>query len=215
MHVLKFNLIQQGGPLVMVLLVLGFVGLVFAIERFLYLHKDQIRAKEFLTGVKNLLKKRRLVEALTVCEETAGPVACIIKTALLNYNQPEAKLVAEVQTTALLEVPNLERRINTLAMIAKIAPLVGLLGTVISFYQGYGMIFEEGAYADMQLLAEYVGRALVTTIIGLLISILAYMAYHFLMGRVKSLIHDMEWVGHEIIQFLLRDLPEDKEDSLI
>lgn len=211
MNILKFNLVQQGGPLVVVLLVLGFIGLVFAIERFLYLHKDQIRAKEFLAGIKNLIKKRRLVEALTVCEETTGPVAHLVKTALLNYNQPETKLVAEVQKTALLEVPNLERRVGTLAMIAKIAPLIGLLGTVIALYQGYKMIFGEGTYVDMQLLSKYVANALITTIVGLLLSILAYMAYHFLMGRVKSLVHDMEWVGHEVVQFLLRDLPDENE----
>lgn len=211
MDILELNLIEKGGPILWVLLFIAFLGLVLSVERFMYLHKDQIRAGEFLTGIKNLLRKRRLIEALTVCEETPGPVANIVKAALLNYNQSKSYMLEQLQTAALVQIPNLERRISSLSMIAKVAPLIGLLGTLVAIYQGYMNVFAQGAYADMTQLSVFISQALVTTIVGLMISIVAYMVHHFLMGRVKSLVHDMEWVGHDIMQFLLKDLPEEEE----
>ena len=77
MLALDLNLFVKGGPMIWVLLVIGFIGLVIFIERTLYLHRGQIRSTAFIGGIKNILAKRRIVEALTVCEETPGPVAAV------------------------------------------------------------------------------------------------------------------------------------------
>lgn len=191
------------------LFIIGLIGFVIAIERMLYLHKEQIRTGEFISGIKNLLRKRRLVEALTVCEETPGPVSNVIKAALLNYNQEEPKMLADIQIAALVEIPNLERRIGTIATIAKISPLIGIMGTIISVYQGFNVLQSEGPYANISMLSGFVSQALLTTAAGLLIAIISYLVHHFLVGRVHALVHDMEWVGHDIMQFLLRDFPEE------
>ena len=94
-----------------VLLVLGVVGLVFFVERTLYLHRGQIRAKAFIDGIKNILAKRRIVEALTVCEETPGPVAIVVKAALLHAHDDADQMRFAVQEAAVVELPVLERRI--------------------------------------------------------------------------------------------------------
>lgn len=204
------NLFQQGGPLMWPLLILAIIGLTLAIERTIYLHKGKIRAAEFLAGIKNLVRKRRLIEALTVCEETTAPVSSIIKAALVNYDQPEEKMTAAVQSAALVQIPNLERRVNTLSMIAKVAPLIGLLGTVLALYLSFKVLGQEGPYANAAMLSKYVAQAMISTATGLLIAIIAWLFYHFLSGRIRALIYDMEWVGHDILQFLLRDLPEEE-----
>src|SRR4051812_49255638 len=128
-----FTLFIKGGPMMWVLAALGLLGLMLVIERTLYLHRGQIRAREFVEGLKNILAKRRLVEALTVCEETPGPVAAVVKTALLHADDSADVMRFHVQATAVIELPAIERRLGSIAAIAQVAPLVGLLGTLLGF----------------------------------------------------------------------------------
>tara|TARA_B100001248_G_scaffold220746_1_gene176674 strand:+ start:121335 stop:122015 length:681 start_codon:yes stop_codon:yes gene_type:complete len=213
MNFLDFSLLDRGGILMWPLLLLSLFGFAFFVERLFFLHKGQIRSGHFLDGIKNLLRKRRLLEALTVCEETPGPVATIVKVALLNYDQPETKMRAEVQATALVEIPILERRVGTIAMIAKIAPLMGLLGTVMALLKAFSLMQASGPYMHVANFSQSVAEALITTATGLAIAIVAYLGHHFLHGRVRALVHDMEWVGNNIIQFVLRELPEEEQSA--
>src|SRR3954462_15195104 len=105
------NLLAKGGPIVWVLLALGLLGLMLFIERTLYLHRGHIGAKAFVDGLKNILAKRRLVEALTVCEDTPGPVAAVVKAALLHADDPADAMRFQVQEAAIIELPALERRL--------------------------------------------------------------------------------------------------------
>src|SRR5471032_1889960 len=123
--------LARGGPMIWFLLGLGLVFVVLFIERALYLHRVQIRSTAFLAGIKNILAKRRLVEALTVCEETPGPVAAVVKAALLHADDGADAMRFHVQEAAVVELPALERRIGAIGAIAQVAPLVGLLGTVL------------------------------------------------------------------------------------
>ena len=214
MEIFSLNIIDKGGLMMWPMIFISLLGLMFTIERAIYLHKGKIRAGEFLAGIKNLLEKNRLVEALTVCEETPTPVSNVIKAALLNHDQPEEKMVAAVEAAAFAEMPNLQRRIGTLAMIARIAPLMGLAGTVISVYMGISALEADGNFVNAAILSKFIGEALIATATGLVIAIIAWIVHHFLDGRVRSIVHDMEWVAHDILQFLLSEAPEQslKED---
>lgn len=214
MEIVRLSLMQKGGPMMWPLLIMSFIGVLLAVERMLYLHRGQIRAGEFISGIKNLLRKRRLVEALTLCEETLGPIPKVVKAALLNYDQPEGKIRDAVQSAAFVEVPNLERRTASIGIIAKIAPLMGLLGTIIALVQAFFEVQREGGYTEPVVLTQFVAQAMISTAVGIGIAILAYLVYHLILGRVRALVHDMEWVAHDIMQFLLRDLPEDVEPNL-
>src|SRR3982750_323634 len=140
-----FSHFTKGGPMMLVLGALGLLGLMLFIERTLYLHRGQIRAREFVDGIKNILAKRRLVEALTVCEETPGPVAAVVKAALLHAHDDETRMRHAVQEAAIVELPALERRLGAIAAIAQVAPLVGLLGTILGFI-GLFTAFGRGGY---------------------------------------------------------------------
>jgi biopolymer transport protein ExbB len=201
----SLDLVDKGGPMIWPLMILALMGLVLTFERAIFLHKGKIRAGEFLSGIKNLLSKRRLVEALTVCEETASPVANVVKAALVNFEETAETMRNAVEAAAIIEVPNLERRVNTLTLIAKVAPLLGLLGTAVGVYGAYSTVSVEGPYANVALFSEFIAQALLSTVVGLAIAVVAYLAHHFLSNRVDSLIHDMEWVGHDILQFMASD----------
>lgn len=207
MNLFDLTLLERGGPMMWPLFALSLLGCVFFLERALFLHKGQIRTAEFVEGIKNLARKRRILEALTVCEETPGPVAAVVKAALRHYQEDETRLRNAIQAMALVEIPTLERRLGTIAVIAKISPLLGLLGTVLSMLRGFQRMESGTSYSDLASFSDVIASALVSTASGLAIAVLAYLAYHFLHGRVRALVHDMEWVGNEMLQFLLVDLP--------
>ena len=187
-----------------VLLLISAVGLVVFVERALYLHRGHIRSTEFLEGIKNLVQKRRLVEALTVAEETPGPVASVIKAGLLHYDDGEEKIRSAIQEAALVEIPALERRIGSIGAIAQIAPLLGLLGTVLGMVETFYQFEQAGVYANTALLSSGLWQAMLTTAGGLAVSIAAHLGHHFLAGRVRALVYDMEWVGTDLVEFLVR-----------
>jgi biopolymer transport protein ExbB len=200
MDYLQQTFILQGGPVMYPLLFVSLLGFVLFIERALFLHKGQIGTEDFLSGLKNLVGKKRLVEALTLCEDTPGPMARIVKSALLHYGESSASIRSAIQSAAIIEIPVLERRIGTLAALARAAPLLGFLGTVIAALQAlYQLEASSGNSGEFsRLLAE----ALITSASGLAIAVMATLAHHFLSGRVRALVHDFEWVGHNIHEFL-------------
>lgn len=188
-----------------VLLVLGVFALVLGIERTLYLHRGQIKAKAFIDGIKNILAKRRLVEALTVCEETPGPVAAVVKAALLHADDRAESMRFHVQEAAVIELPALERRLGSIAAIAQVAPLVGLLGTVLGMVTTF-LAFEKGGnYATAGALSAGMWQALLAAAGSLMLAIPAHLAHHFLSGRVRAIVRDVEWSGNEIMKFLLTE----------
>jgi biopolymer transport protein ExbB len=203
MEAFNFSLLAQGGPMMIVLLVMAVTGLVLFIERLLFLHRGQIRSTAFLDGIKNILAKRRVIEALTVCEETPGPVAAVVKAALLNVRADSDRMRFAVQEAGIVEIPALERRLGSIAAIAQIAPLVGLLGTLLGMATTFHAFMSGGSeYATALALSTGMWQALLVSIGGLAIAIPAHLGYHFLSGRVRAIVRDVEWAGNEIMRFL-------------
>ena len=205
MTAFSYSVFAKGGPVMWLLVLLGVVAVVIFIERTLFLHRAQIRTTEFLNGIKNLLQKDRLMEALTLSEETPGPVAKLVKAGLRHAGDDESTMRFAVQEAALAELPVLERRISALAAIAQIAPLFGLLGTLLGMITTFRLFNQGGNYATPAVLAGGMWEALLTAAAGLLVAIPVHLGRHFLTGRVRALVQDMEWAGNELMQFLLRE----------
>jgi len=164
-----------------------------------------LRSKSVLTHEREIeiLAKRRVVEALTVCEETPGPVAAVVKAALLHADEDAEKMRFYVQEAAVVELPALERRLGSIAAIAQVAPLVGLLGTILGMIATF-LAFEKD-YASASVLAKGMWQALLCAAGSLIIAIPAHLAHHFLTGRVRAIVRDVEWAGNEIMKYLLID----------
>jgi biopolymer transport protein ExbB len=194
------SVLASGGPMMWVLLAFGLMLAVLFIERALYLHRGQIRSTAFVSGIKNILAKRRLVEALTVCEETPGPVAAVVKAALLHADDDAEAMRFHVQEAAVVELPALERRIGAIGAIAQVAPLLGLLGTVLGMISTFSAFQHD--YATSSALAHGMREALFCAAGGLMLAIPAHLALHFLNGRVRAIVRDMEWSGNEIMKYL-------------
>jgi len=126
-------LLANGGLMLWFILLVSAVAVVVFIERFLHFHRAQINSTEFLNGVRTVLKRDNVVEALSICDATPGPVARLVKTAILNRDHGRERVREALEEAGLAEVPRLEEMLNLLATIAQFAPLLGLLGTVLGF----------------------------------------------------------------------------------
>src|ERR1700688_3061208 len=126
-------LIFKGGPMLWVILMASAVAISVFIERVLHCHRAQINSAEFLNGVRTVLKRDNVVEALSICDATPGPVSRLVKTAILNRDHGRERVREALEEAGLAEVPRLEEKLNLLATIAQLAPLLGLLGTILGF----------------------------------------------------------------------------------
>lgn len=177
------------------------LGCVFFFERLIFLHKGQVRPEVFLQGIKNLLMKGRLIEAVTLCQETPGAVANLIKVCLVSYQNKEEHISDILKSQALLELPMLRKRIESLRVMGQLSSLIGLIGTVFFLLKGFWGLGSLQAYTHLTSFSPYIISALSITLLGLIEMFLFYSAYHFLMGRVRALIFDMEWAVSEILLF--------------
>lgn len=210
----ELSLLARGGPMMWVILILAVIAVMLFTERLLFLHRGQIRSTEFVDGVKNILKKRRIVEAILVCEETPGPVAAVVKAALVHAGDDEVRMRYAVQDAAVVELPALERRLGSIAAIAQVAPLVGLLGTILGMVVTFGAFMEGGEYATARALAGGMWQALVTAGAALALAIPAHLAHHLLQGRVRAIVRDVEWAGNEIMRYLLTEYRQNKGEGV-
>ncbi|PWM28213.1 MAG: MotA/TolQ/ExbB proton channel family protein [Verrucomicrobia bacterium] len=204
------NVFQLGGPMMIPLAALGFVGVLIFTERLLYLHKGQIRAEEFVSGIKSILKKKRVLEALTLCDETVGPVPRVVKAALLSADESAEAMSQAVNAAAVNEFSLIERRVASVALVAKIAPLLGLMGTVVALLEMFYAMGQSGSYVSASEFSGQIYAALLSTATGLFICILGWLGYSFLNGRVRALAHDIEWAANETMLFILRGMPDNE-----
>src|SRR6516162_9615855 len=134
------ELLKHGGPMMYLLVVVSAVAVSVFIERLLHYHRAQINSAEFLAGVRNVLKRENVVEAISICDATPGPVARLVKIAVLNRDYGRERVREALEEAGLAEVPRLEEKLNLLATIAQIAPLLGLLGTIIGLMRTFKAI---------------------------------------------------------------------------
>lgn len=178
------------------------VAIAVVIERLLHYHRAQINSTEFLIGVKNVLKRDNVVEALSICDATPGPVARLVKAAILARDRGREGVREALEEAGLMEVPRLEEKLNLLATIAQISPLMGLLGTVMGFIRIYGIMEEQGQYAHGGMLSGGIWQSLICTAAGLAVAIVTYAAYNYLVSRVNSIVLDMEKTSTEVLNLV-------------
>src|SRR5213082_1057158 len=154
-------LLAHGGVMLWLLLLTSAVGVAVFIERFLHCHRAQINSIEFLNGVRIVLKRDNVVEALSICDATPGPVARLVKTAILNREHGRERVREALEEAGLAEVPRLEEKLNLLATIAQLAPVLCLLGTVLGFMSTFEGMEAAGFNAHVGLLSNGIWKALI------------------------------------------------------
>jgi biopolymer transport protein ExbB len=180
----------------------GAVGIVVFIERYFHCHRAQINSTEFLSGVRTVLKRANVVEAISICEATPGPVARLVKTAILNREHGRERVREAIEEAGLAEVPRLEAKLNLLATIAQLAPLLGLFGTIWGFMEVFDQMKAAGLYTNIKDLSTGVWHALICAAAGLAVAIPTHAGYNYLVSRVSSIVLDMERAATEIVNIV-------------
>src|SRR4051812_3707990 len=144
------TLLRDGGPMIWLILLASAVAIVVFVERVLHYHRAQINSMEFLNGVRNVLKRDNVVEAISICDATPGPVARLVKVAILNRDKGRDGVREALEEAGLVEVPPLEDKLNLLATIAQVAPLMGLFGTVLGFIKIFTALQTKTTVPTMQ-----------------------------------------------------------------
>jgi biopolymer transport protein ExbB len=197
-----FSFPADAGPFVWILLALAFLALVFVVERAMFLHRGLVLSSDFIEGVRNNLRAGRPLEALAACEESPGPVPRVVKAALLRSEGNEAAMRAAATEAALLELPVLERRLGTISAIGRVAPLIGLAAAIFSGFHLATALSDGSVYAS--------AKGLFPDILAALANAGCSLAHHFLVGRVRSIVTEMEIAAHSVITFVQHELPEEK-----
>jgi len=204
----KMNLWQvflAGGPVMWPILLCSIFAFGIILEKFLYLRKVSIDVPGFLNSIMEKMKRHETKEALQICEAVKSPMANILKAGILKYDRPRAQIIETIEDASLYEIPRLEKNLNTLATIAHISPLLGLLGTVAGMVNCFHAIQVKAATFHLVSpadLASGIWEALLTTVAGLLVAIPTFVAYNYLVSRVNSFILEMERASTELVNFL-------------
>jgi len=196
------TLLANGGPVIWLILIAAATAAVVFVERALYCHRSQINSAEFLNGVRTVLKRDNVVEAVSICDATPGPVARLVKAAILNRDKGRDRVREAVEEAGLVEVPRLEEKLNLLATIAQIAPLLGLFGTICGFINIFGQIEQSGLYSNIELLSHGIWQALICAAAGIGVAIPAHAGYNYLVSRVNKIVLDMERAAAEIVNIV-------------
>ncbi len=196
---------REGGPMMIVLAVCFVITVAITCSRIFHFHRAQIDVHEFIRGLFNVLKRNRIAEAVAICDDTPGPVAHVVRAAILHGDRDEMTIRRATDEVSYQEVPRLERHLRLLATIGYIAPLLGLLGTVSGMLGVFQEMQSKGHFVETIRLARYVKEALLATAAGLVVSAVAVAAYNYLVGRVEAILLDMEKAGAEMVYFLTRN----------
>jgi biopolymer transport protein ExbB len=196
------DLLQQGGVMVWVIVGIGLVALFVFLERVLHLHRARIKSEDFLMGIVNNLRHGNITEAMAICDETPGPVAYIVKTAILHRAADKEGIRAAIDSAGRMEISRMERRLVVIATVAQIAPVCGLLGTVLGMMKALLIMKQQAPLVQSGDVVGGLMQALVATAAGLAVALPCTVAFNFLVGKVEKIVLDMERAASEIIGFL-------------
>ena len=211
---LFMKMMADGGPVMWLILFLSVVAMVIFLEKWFQYHREQINVGELITGLFNVLRRDGYMEAITLCDNTPGPVPAILNAAILARQRGDRKLDNAISSACTEEVARLERHLNILGTIGYLAPLLGLLGTVLGLMEAFQSVHSTASvYLSVTELARAVNLALITTASGLAVAIFCYAAHNYLHARLDSITLDIEKAASEISAFFERHDPESAEEA--
>ncbi len=199
------EVIQKGGPLMYLIIFCSVLSLAVIIERIYHLYRAKIDTEKFMDDITDTLKRNKVMETITMCERTPGPIAHILKAGILKHDRSRGEIKEAIEDAALHEVPRLEKNLGVLATIAHIAPLLGLLGTVIGMVEAFRVIQEKSSSVTSVSPADLAGgiwQALLTTVGGLVVAIPTFVAYNYLVSRVDGFVLEMEKSAANLVNML-------------
>ena len=208
-----FEMFRLGGALMWVLLALSIVAVYIIGKKWWVIAKASKVDKDFMNDIRDYINDGKLKSAITLCRKVDNPVARMIETGISRLGRPMNEIQSAIENTGNIEVARLEKGLPTLASIAGGAPMIGFLGTVLGMVKAFFNMSKAGNNIDITLLSGGIYTAMITTVGGLIVGIVAYFGYNFLTAKVSNLVYKMESSTTEFIDILLHEPGDGKEEA--
>ena len=206
---MSFSLIDmavKGGWLMIVLLALSLVAIYIFGKKWWMIRQASKIDKDFMMDIKDYIHDGKIKSAKTLCSKFDTPVARMVESGIERMGKPLGDIQTAIENVGNVEVARLEKGLPYLAMIAGGAPMIGFLGTVMGMVQAFFNMSQAGNNIDITLLSSGISTAMITTVGGLIVGIIAYFGYNWLTSKVSNVVFQME---SSTIEFM--DLLEDPQ----
>jgi biopolymer transport protein ExbB len=201
-HLSLWDLTMDGGYLMIPLAILLLVSIYVFVERYITIRKASKTDDTFMKRIREYVKEGDVDSARNLCKKTNTPYARLILKGVDRIGRPVNDVQTAIENTGNLEVTALGKGFSWLSTTAAVAPMIGFLGTVTGMIEAFFALAKSGTAANITVLSSGIYQALVTTVAGLVVGILALFAYNFLVSRVNRIMNDMEGKTMEFMDLL-------------
>ena len=198
-----WELIKAGGWWIMIpLALLAIVSIYIFFERLFAINHANRQDRSFMERIKEYIHRGEVDQALKLCQDTNTPYSRMIEKGVTRIGRPMNDVLVAIENVGNMEVAKLEKGFNWLATTAAGAPMIGFLGTVIGMVQAFFQLASAGNNSNVTILASGIYQALVTTVAGLIVGIIALFAYNYLTSRVNKVMNKLEGKTMEFMDLL-------------
>lgn len=197
-----WELSLKGGWIMIPIAVLSVFAIYIFIERYFAIKKASQTDINFMSKIKDYIHDDKIDSAFALCQSTMSPVARMIEKGLQRIGRPLNDINAAIENVGNMEISKLEKGLPTLATVSGAAPMIGFLGTVIGMIRAFYDMSNAGNNIDVSLLSNGIYTAMVTTVAGLMVGILAYLAYNILVAKVDKVVFQLEANTSEFMDLL-------------
>ena len=197
-----WELCLQGGWIMIPLVVLSIVCIYIFIERFMVIKKANQEDETFMKRIKDYLHEGEIESAMNLCKKNGSPYARLINKGISRIGRPMNDVLVAIENTGNLEIAKLGKGLPWLATTAAGAPMLGFLGTVMGMVNAFYNLASAGSAANIDVLAGGIYEALVTTVAGLIVGIIAMFAYNYLVARINKVMNLLEAKTMEFMDLL-------------
>lgn len=212
----SYSLIQmaaKGGWLMLVLLALSIIAIYLFGKKWWLLHKATQIDKNFMRDIRDYIHEGKIKSAISLCEKYDTPVARLIKKGIERLGRPLSDIQTAIENSGNVEIARLEKGLPTLATIAGGSPMIGFLGTVLGMVQAFFNMSNAGNNVDISLLSGGIYTAMITTVGGLIVGILAYFGYNYLTARISDVMLEMESATINFMDLLHEPADNENEEE--
>ena len=196
------SLALKGGWVMLPIILLSFVAIYIFGERYFAIKKIQQIDLNFMNRIRDYIMDGKIDSAHALCQSSDNPVARMIEKGISRIGRPLNDVNAAIENVGRLEIYKLEKGLPALATVAGGAPMIGFLGTVIGMVQAFIEMSTSGNNINVSLLSTGIYTALITTVAGLIVGIIAYFAYNILVSKVEKVVNTLEASTTEFMDLL-------------
>lgn len=196
------DLVMKGGWIMAIIGVLSIISFYIFFERYFVIGRAAKEDKNFMNNIRKFIHEGKLEAARALCMNNASPIGRMIDKGLSRIGKPLNDISIAIENVGKLEISRLEKNVAGLATIAGAAPMLGFLGTVIGMVRAFYDMSMAGNNINIELLSQGIYQAMITTVGGLVVGIMAYIFYNILVARIQKVVYALELTATEFMDVL-------------